>query len=325
MTWIVSFTFIQTLNEGTAMFQLWVMYYLITLPIFMAHTYLIAYWLLPHSFFKGRYLLFACGIFLLLLFFSLAELLLSKYVVFGVFDKNREYETGYLSFRNIVISGIGNHYIILVFLAIKAGISWYQAQYKKEALLLSKVETDLEIYRYQLQPKMVLTLVEELEVIAEQHVERTPEMIIKISGFLNRFLFEGKEQLIPLQQEIQLMEDFLAIHKYALGERITSDFIAAGNLNSFVVPPLLLLPVINSAIKLVYECNKTFESTVLIKAEKKYLLFSFTFWSENEFSLNDQENENITRKRLEYNYPGKHRLVENVDANFSEFSLEIFN
>jgi two-component system LytT family sensor kinase len=91
-----------------------------------------------------------------------------------------------------------------------------------------------------------------------------------------------------------------------------------------VVPPLLLIPFINSAIKLVYECNNSFESTVIIKAEKKYLLFTFTFWSENEFRLSDQENIEITKKRLNYSYPGKYRLIENIDENFREVSLEIF-
>ncbi len=323
-TWVVSFTFIQTLNEGADSFGLWLMYYLITLPIFITHTYLIAYWLLPETFFKGRYLVFTCCAILLLIVFSVIELVVSNYLVFDVFDKSRVFESGYLNFKNIIISGVGNHYVILVFLAIKAGISWYRAENRKEELLRSKVETDLEIYRYQLQPKLVLSLIEELEVVTAEQADKAPEMIIQISNFLNGFLFEGKEELIPLQLEVKLMEEFLNIHKHALGEKITSNFIVAGNLKPYVIPPLLLLPFINSAIKLVYECNKTFESTVLIKAEKKYLLFSFSFWSESDFNLNDHENDVMTRKRLKYSFPGKHRLIENIDANFREYSLEIF-
>lgn len=324
LAWIVSFTFIQTLSEGADSFALWLVYYLITLPIFIAHTYLIAYWLLPQTFFKGRYLLFISVAILFLIIFSIIELVVSNYLVFSVFDKSRVFAPGYLNFKNIVISGVGNHYIILVFLAIKAGISWYRTDNRKEELLRTQEETDLEIYRYQLQPILVLSLVEELEILTTEQSDKAPEMIIQISNFLNGFLFEGKEELIPLQLEVKLIEEFLNIHKHALGEKITSNFIVAGNLKPYVVPPLLLLPFINSAVKLVYECNKTFESTVLIKAEKKYLLFSFTFWSENEFSLNDHENDVMTRKRLKYSYPGKHRLVENIDANFREYSLEIF-
>ncbi|MCY1723363.1 histidine kinase [Prolixibacteraceae bacterium Z1-6] len=324
MAWVISFTFIQSLNEGIDACLVWLMYYIITLPIFITHTYLIAYWLLPKTFFTGRYILFGSAIILLLFIFSVLELLVSNYLVFGIFDKNRMFGPGYLNFQNILISGIGNHYIILVFIAIKAGGSWYRTEHQKEKLLRSKVETELEIFRYQLQPKVVYTLIDELEVVSTQQPDNAPEMIIKISNFLNGFLFESKEELIPLQLEVKLIKEFLEIHKHALGEKIISNFIVSGNLKPFVVPPLLLLPLINNAIKMMYECNKTFESTVIIKAEKKYLLFSFSLWSDYEFRLPDDENMKITKKRLKYNFPGKHRLVENIDSNFREFSLEIF-
>jgi len=324
LAWVISFTFIQTLNEGIASLHIWLMYYLITLPVFVTHTYIIAYWLLPKTFFKGHYLLFAAGITVLLIVFSMIELLVSNYLVFYLFDKSRMFAPGFLNFKNIVISGVGNHYIILVFLAIKAGSSWYRAEYQKEELLRSKLETELEIYRYQLQPRIVLELIKELEVLSLKKAETAPDMIINISNFLNRFLYEGKEELIPLELEVRLLEEFMTIHNHALGERLSSNFIVSGNLKSYVVPPLLLLPFINSAIKIAYECNETYESTVIIKAERKYLLFSFTFWSENSFKIADNEDNKITYRRLDYNYPGKHRLVENIDDNFREFSIEIY-
>ena len=324
LAWVISFSFIQTLNEGIGSLHIWLMYYLVTLPVFVTHTYLIAYWLLPKTFFKGRYLVFAAGIFVLLIVFSVVELLVSNYLVFYLFDKSRMFDSGFLNLKNIVISGVGNHYIILVFLAIKAGSSWYRAEYQKEELLRSKLETELEIYRYQLQPRIVLELMEELEVLSLKNAETAPEMIINISNFLNRFLYEGKEELIPLELEVKLLEEFMTIHNQALGDRLTSNFIVSGNLKSYVVPPLLLLPFINPVIKVAYECNETYESTVIIKAERKYLLFSFTFWSENSFKIANNEDNKITYQRLLFNYPDKHRLVENIDVNFREFSIEIY-
>ncbi len=322
--WVVSFTIIQSVGNNINEWFMWLMYYVITLPIFIIHTYLIAYWLLPKLFFTRRYWLFIAGIFLLLILFSVIELIISNELVFKVFGSNSAFPPGYLNLKNIIISGIGNHYIILVFFAIKAGRSWYSVQNKKDELLQTKMETDLEIYHYQLQPKLVLTLIEELEILSDKSPEKAPDMIVKTSNFLNHFLFEGKEDLLPLTTEVKLIEEFLSIHEYALEGRLTSNFVVNGMLQSFVVPPLLLIPYINCAIKLAYQCNNSFESTVIIKAEKKYLLFTFTFWSEKEFQLFDNENIEVTKKRLKHNYPGKHRLIENIDDNFREVSLEIF-
>jgi hypothetical protein len=109
-----------------------------------------------------------------------------------------------------------------------------------------------------------------------------------------------------------------------LGHRFKNNFVESGNLKSYVVPPLLMLSVINNALKTAYRCNNLFESNVIIKAEKKYLLLTFTLWSDQEFRLETFDAIEITRKRLDFRFPGKYRLIDNEDANFREISLEIF-
>lgn len=325
ISWIVSFTIIQSIGSDAHEYFVWLMYYIITLPVFVVHTYLVAYWLLPETFFKGRIWQAFAGVFAFLVVFSIIELVVSNELVFKVFDTNKVFAPGYLNPVNIIISGIGNHYIILVFLAIKVGQSWYLSQNQTAGLMQIKMETELEIYKYQLQPKIILSLVEELDLISSDQPEKLPQMIINSSNFLNHFLFEVKDELIPLNLEAKLTGEFLDIHKQAIGSRLNSSFIVNGNLQAHVCPPLLLLPFINSAIKLVYSCNNSFESTVIIKAEKKYLLLTFTLWSEDDFKLLNNEVTEITRKRLMFNFPAKHRIIENVDDNFTEISLEIFN
>ena len=123
--WILSFTLIQSLGGGPRQYFVWLMYYLITLPIFLTHTYIVAYWLLPSTFFKGKIWLTLAGIFVLLVVFSVVELMVSNELVFRLFDKSKMFDPGYLNPANIIISGIGNHYIIMVFLAIKVWQSWY--------------------------------------------------------------------------------------------------------------------------------------------------------------------------------------------------------
>ena len=325
LVWIISFTIIQGMGSGAHEYFVWLMYYLITLPIFVIHTYIIAYWLIPETFFKGKIWLAFAGVFVLLIVFSVIELIVSNEIVFNTFDKSKMFAPGYLNAKNIIISGIGNHYIILVFLSVKVGQSWYFSKNQTAGLMQIKMETELEIYKYQLQPKLILSLAEELETIAGKEPEKLPQMIIETSGFLNHFLFEVRDELIPLNLEVKLINEFLNIHKHAVGDRLSSSFVVNGNLQAHVCPPLLLLPFIKSAIKIVYECNNSFESTVIIKAEKKYLLFAFTFWSEEDFRLVNNEDSEIIKKRLAYSFPSKHRIIESTDANFVEISLEIFN
>ena len=324
MAWVVSFTAIQSLGKGFAEMYVWLAYYLITLPIFIVHTYLVAYWLVPKYFFNRDFLLFIVGIIFFLFLFSFIELVVSNELVFRVFDPSKVFGAGYLNLKNLFASGVGNHYIILVFLAIRAIKSWHGAKNQKEELALQKLETELEIFRFQLRPKFVYSLIEELENMALAKSEHTPEMIVKISDFLNSLFYEANAELIPVKTEIKLIKDFIAIQELAIGNRLKSTLVVNGEIMLSVIPPLLIFPFLNIAFREIHANTSEFETTLVIKIEKKYLLFSFTVWSESDFTLKNDSNIELTKKRLQYNYNGKHRIIENEDANFREVSIEIF-
>ncbi len=165
---------------------------------------------------------------------------------------------------------------------------------------------------------------EELGVITRNNPGKSPDMIIRISNFLNQLLQESREDIISLGDEVELIRHFFEIHKQALGNRLAIHFVIDGNTKSFYMPPLLMLSVVNNAIKCAYRCNNSFESSVIIKAEKKYLLITFALWSQEKFELDDFDVIAITKKRLEFRFPGKYRLIESTDDNFREISLEIF-
>ncbi len=322
--WIVCFTAIQSLGQGIAEMNVWIAYYLITLPIFITHTYLVAYWLVPKFFFKRDFLRFIIAIFCFLFFFSILELIVSNELVFKLFDPSKVFEPGYLNVKNIFASGVGNHYIILVFIAIRAIKSWHGAKNQKEELALQTLETELEIFRFQLRPKFVHSLIEELENMAKKKSEHTPEMIVKISDFLNSLFYEANAELIPIKTEIKLIKDFIAIQELAIGNRLRSTLVVNGEIMLSVIPPLLIFPFLNIAFREIHNNTNEFETTLVIKIEKKYILFSFTVWSETDFSLKNDSNIELTKKRLQYNYNGKHRIIQNEDANFREVSIEIF-
>lgn len=325
ISWISSFTLIQSLGKGYESFFTWLMYYLITLPIFITHTYLIGYWLLPCCFFKNRIFLFGIWALILLVVFSIAELIVSNELVFKQFSPSMQFSPGYLNIKNILVSGLGNHYIILVFLAIKAGKSWYNAKTEKDDLARQNLETEIEIFRYQLQPKFVLDLIEELEKVAETRPQDVPDLIVKISEFMNHLLFDTQHEMIPVTSEVEIVDDFLRIQKEVAGNRVRSNITVSGNLSAWMVPPLIISPFLSGLSKNICCNNQEYEINVVVKSEKKYLLFSVTIWSEKEFSIKNENLTKIINKRLNYIFPGKYRIIENIDANFTELSLEIYH
>jgi two-component system, LytTR family, sensor kinase len=325
LAWIVSFTLLQSLGQGREWFYMWFRYYLITLPVFMAHTYLLVYWLVPLTFFKQRFLLLAFGVVVFLFVFSALELFVASQLVFNRFNLIHSPVENYLNFKNILISGIGNHYIILVFLAIKVGRDWQKAQNMKIAEQQWNEETKLEIWHYQFQPGIMLHLMEVLDFTNRTTPQKSPELIIQISNFLNNFLKKNYEVWTPLASEAELIENYLGIYVFALEQRIKKSITKAGNLNSFVVPPLLLLPAINFVLKSGMKCNDTIECTVFIEAENKKMYFLLEFWTEKLLPVNGNNPALMMQKRLQQSFPGKFKLREESEENFWMLELEIFH
>lgn len=324
LTWVFGFTILQSLGQGYDSFFLWFRYYLITLPVFVVHTYIIAYWLIPITFYKKKYGLLVLGITVFLVVFSILELVVSNELVFKPYSPEKAFKPGFLNVKNIVISGIGNHYIILVFLAVKVGRTWYRAQNIKNEEQRLNEKTGFEIYQYQLQPRLMLHLMELLGYSIQKKPEIIPTLIITISDFLIHFLKENHTNWVPVTNETKLMNDFFDIHKMVLNNRLNGGINISGNLTSFVAPSLLFLPVLDFALISGRKCNDLFDCVVFLKEADRKLYFSLELWSEEEFNYCSNTDLEMLKRRLHYSFPGKYGVKEEIEKNFRMLQIEIF-
>lgn len=322
--WVIFFTLLQSLGQGGSSLPGWLVYYLITLPVFVIHTYLIAYWLIPTVFLRKRYLLFAAGVFLLLVVFSIIEMVLSNELIFKLVYPSATPETGYLNIGNVIVSGIGNHYIILVFIAIKIGKAWYRAQNIKEEEKQRNLEAAIEIYSYQFRPKVMHRLMVLLECAIQNDIKKSPDLIISISSFLSAFLKENSKQKTWFSEEISLIKMYLEIFSAALPQRIRTEFSATGDFTSIPVPGYLFLPVVDYALSLGKWCNSSCNCSVFVKEENRQLLFSLNLISEKKIDQQKNIDTEMLHRRLQKYSPGKVSLIEKIEDRNWKLEANVF-
>ena len=154
--WVLGFTVIQSFGKPLHYYFAWFSYYMVTLPLFVVHTYLIAYWLLPVFWKKGRYLSFIFLFLFLYLFFSVIELVVSNEFIFKWFPTGTELLENYLTPGHVLVSGLGNLYIVFVFLAAKSVRDAYLAREEREKYDLIKLEEQYKLTNNRLQPGLLL-------------------------------------------------------------------------------------------------------------------------------------------------------------------------
>jgi len=163
LSWIIGFTFVKSFGSSLDEFVGWLVYYIATLPIFMAHTYIIVYWGGKLIMKRYRFFLFILLFIFCLYFFSVLELLVSYGLLSRWFPSIFETDNNYLTGSNILISGIGNLYIVLVFIAVKLIRTWYISSEEQKSIGQRKLEDRMAVANSRIQPDLLMYATGRLE------------------------------------------------------------------------------------------------------------------------------------------------------------------
>jgi two-component system, LytTR family, sensor kinase len=321
LMWVTSFTLLQSMGQGSSSVLYWLMYYLITLPVFIIHTYLIAYWLVPLTFMKSRLLLFSLMLFVFLILFSVAELVISARFVDRLFYPGKLPPPDYLNIKNIIISGIGNHYVILVFMAVKAGRAWYHAQNVEKAEQLIHLDTGFEIYLYQLQPRMMHHLMKLLGNVIKTDPQKAPDMIIRISGFLNRFLKQAAKEQTTLTEELNLAGEYLGFYAWTTGNQNEIKCTMRGDLSSIKVPAFLFLPVFDAAVNNMNEISVNCSVDTETFGQGFRLTIRFSNLLMKNHGVHDDVD--MLHRRLQRSFNGNFHMNDLTRDGYREIELEV--
>jgi hypothetical protein len=109
---------------------------------------------------------------------------------------------------------------------------------------------ELRALRYQLNPHFLFNSLNALScLVLEGRARDADRMILDLSALLRRILAEPPEGDTPLDDEFALQELYLAIEGRRFGERLSARFDLPDALARAPVPPLVLQPLVENAVK----------------------------------------------------------------------------
>ncbi len=191
--WVLGFTFIKSFGKPYEVYLGWFSYYVVTLPIFIAHTYLVAYVLIPR-FFTRRLMPVFMVLFLGLFYgFSVLELLLSNEFIYQWYPTGSEITEDYLSPGNVLRSGLGNLYIVLVFLAARTVRDWSMADRKQKELMQQELKEQMEETMIRVQPLMLIYAIDHIDRMVERSSPDVTKAIALTSELLSEVMMYHEE------------------------------------------------------------------------------------------------------------------------------------
>ncbi|OKS84994.1 sensor histidine kinase [Mucilaginibacter polytrichastri] len=132
---------------------------------------------------------------------------------------------------------------------------WYAQQDNKEnekrKAEAEKLAKEAELYnlRQQLQPHFLFNSLNSINALIGFKPEEARKMIHQLSDFLRGTLKKDDQQQVTLNEELAHLQLYLDIEKVRFGHRLQTEISCDEQCRTAVMPPLLLQPVVENAIK----------------------------------------------------------------------------
>lgn len=191
---------------------------------------------------------------------------------------------------------------------------------------------NLELFKSLLQPHFLFNSLNNLYALSLRKSDQTPEAIAGLSHLLERVVSYSRQDMIPLSEEIGLIEDYIALEKIWLGEcSFMMDFQVKGDIEGVSIPPLTIYTLIENAFKHgIRKCENNGWITIHLVVKEDKILFKV------RNSVNACENPNhcatvsqtglgieAVRKLLDGSYKKKYHLDARPIGNIYAVDLII--
>jgi sensor histidine kinase YesM len=223
------------------------------LPITMATTYFLNYFLVPRYLLVKKYFRFILYFIYTIIISITLELNIVIFTLVKISDFGME-KMSPASF-NIFYLIAANYLVVFLAVSLKLLNHWYQIQ--NENLLLEKEgmeielklkEAELKLLKAQIHPHFLFNTLNNLYGLALAGSEKTPDTVLKISSLLDFMLYRSTQPRVQLTEEIDYIKDYIELEKLRY-HRIRIKWREKGVRNDLYIAPMLLQPFIENAFK----------------------------------------------------------------------------
>src|SRR4029077_15887080 len=137
---------------------------------------------------------------------------------------------------------VASNYVILEIEESRAA----QARVLETSILARDAE--LKALKAQINPHFLFNSLNSISALTSKDPAKAQEMCILLADFLRMTLGLGEKALVPLREEFELLQRFLAIEKVRFGDRLCVEAHVEAQAQACWVPPLILQPLVENAI-----------------------------------------------------------------------------
>jgi two-component system, LytTR family, sensor kinase len=223
----------------------------------------------------------------------------------------------------------GNIAVFLLVFVFSTGIKvinqWLNSEQRNKEIANEKMKAELSFLKAQINPHFLFNTLNNIYSLASDQSEHTAPAIMKLSNIMRYVLTEAKNDLVPLEKEIQFTTNYIELQKMRLTGKSNIDFTVKGDPFGRQIAPMLLLPFVENAFKYGISTREWSPITILFEIKEDSLYFSVSNHKHINTALKVADNTGIginnTKRRLDLFYDDQYALT--IDNAATEFIVHL--
>ncbi|WP_338864405.1 sensor histidine kinase [Myxococcus stipitatus] len=197
--------------------------------------------------------------------------------------------------------------------------SWQERQAEERAHIEARAlanEARLQALQYQLNPHFLFNALNSLRAVISEDTERAQAMVTQLAELLRHTLTGPQQSLASLEQELEGIQNYLALEKVRFEERLQVAVSVSAEASRALVPALILQPLVENALKHGKRLGTALQVSIRAEMEEDALCVEVANTGTLKQAKDTEEAPPSTRiglrnvkERLEVLFPGRNTFV----------------
>lgn len=201
-------------------------------------------------------------------------------------------------------------------------MDWRTMRVEKEIAEKEQFKTELAFLKSQVNPHFLFNTINDIYSLTQRQSEEAPDALLKLSELLRYMLRESDEAHVPLNKEIEYLENVIELQRIGQKGMSFINFKVNGQVSDQKIAPLILINFIENAFK--HGVFKDADEPIEIELDVNGGQFRLHIKNKVNTMRKDKTGgiglTNVKR-RLALIYPQKHELL--IDQQNSTFTVDL--
>ncbi len=167
-------------------------------------------------------------------------------ILLGINYPLRSFPDAGAAFSSIILFTPGAFILFAVF---KLFFDYIQLKYEGERVLTEKKQAELLFLKSQINPHFLFNTLNNIYSLSQYQPQLVSESVLRLSKILRYLLYETSHEFIAIDKEIKIITDYIDLEKLRYNDTVTIGFNSDIKDSSEMLPPLLLIPLVENAFK----------------------------------------------------------------------------